>query len=947
MRRLVVVALVALVTVIGQPVRPAAAASMSSAKVVVVVGPVASYDAHYIADADAIAAEARRYTSNVVELKTPNATWTRVRAAAQGASVFVYLGHGNGWPSPYPPFQPNSQDGLGLDPTTGADGSAHVYYGENYIRANIRFAPNAVVLLYHLCYASGNSEPGLATGTLTTSKLRVDDYGAGFIGAGARAVFAEGHPAHPAVNYIRQLFTTNRTMDQVFRAAPTYHGHVLGAYASQRTPGLAYEMDPDTASSGFYRSLVGDLSLTAGKVTGPLPAATGLTPPDFVVPGAAEVTGTAGTGLFADAAKAAGPTGSPVSTLATGTRLRITADATPTPAPDGTRILAVSVLGGTATGFVRTTDIAPRDSAPTLAWTLDQSAAMLSPNADGTSDGLVVAVRVSEVAATSLTVRNAAGTSVWSQGITGDIVRFAWDLHASTGALVPDGTYTWSFRARDSWGNTGVSRTGTFIVDATPPVSTASAASTAGRNGWIVSPVTVTLTARDATSGVGSLWWRVDGGTATRYATAARFTGDGTRVFEYRAIDRAGIRETWHALTFKIDATPPTIALALSGTAGLAAGTWRGPVTVTPKIADATSGVGAKSVSVDGATAVALGTATVVVGGDGPHTVRVAATDLAGNTTSSTSSFTIDTVAPSIDLPPAPPTIPLVTPNGDGVSETVSIHYAVSEAGGVTAVVAGAGGTPVRTLAATVAAGAQVLAWDGRTAAGAPVHDGRYTITLTPRDAAGNVGAPVTAEVAVYSALAAVTRSPTLFFPQDGDALAPRSTVSFRLLAPAKVTIVVLDASGAVVRTGMTARSLPAGGATWTWNGKTTAGTYAPSGRYRIVVTATNGTQVAAQVATVDAMAFRLTSSTATATRGRSLVLTAVTAEPLATTPVVTVRQPGLTAWTVTMTRVSATHWTARITPKAGGTAGTMSLTVRATDTGGGRNTSVLRIALR
>ena len=78
--------------------------------------------------------------------------------------MFVYLGHGNGWPSIYPPFQTLTKDGLGLDPSSGADGSKHVYYGEDYIRDNIRFAPNAVVLLYHLCYASGNTEPGLAAG---------------------------------------------------------------------------------------------------------------------------------------------------------------------------------------------------------------------------------------------------------------------------------------------------------------------------------------------------------------------------------------------------------------------------------------------------------------------------------------------------------------------------------------------------------------------------------------------------------------------------------------------------------------------------------------------------------------------------------------------------------------------------------------------------------------
>ena len=264
-----------------------------------------------------IAAEARKHTSNVVTLFTPNATWPAVKAAAQGASVFVYLGHGNGWPSIYPPFQTVTKDGLGLDPQSGADGDKHVYYGEDYIRNNIRLAPNAVVLLYHLCYASGNTEPGLSQGTFAEARERVDNYGAGFIGAGARAVIAEGHPDHPATSEIRQLFTTNRTMDQVFRNAPTWHGHLQGPFASQRTPGLAYQMDADTSSpSGFYRSIVGDLGLRASAVTGATPSPTGASPADFVVPGAAEVVAAGGVGLFGSLAKAQDPSATAATTIA-------------------------------------------------------------------------------------------------------------------------------------------------------------------------------------------------------------------------------------------------------------------------------------------------------------------------------------------------------------------------------------------------------------------------------------------------------------------------------------------------------------------------------------------------------------------------------------------------------------------------------------------------------
>ena len=153
----------------------------------------------------------------------------------------------------------------------------------------------------------------------------------------------------------------------------------------------------------------------------------------------------------------------------------------------------------------------------------------------------------------------------------------------------------------------------------------------------------------------------------------------------------------------------------------------------------------------------------------------------------------------------------------------------------------------------------------------------------------------------------------------------------------------MLDKDGTVVRTGMTDKALPAGPATWTWNGKTDDGAFAPRGTYRIQVAATNGTQRAVQQTSVHAEAFRLSTSVATAVRGTSLRVTAVTVEPLSTTPRIVVRQPGLDPWTVTMTKKSSTTWTAVVTPKKGGTTGTMSLVVKATDSKGGANSSVLR----
>ncbi len=90
-------ALMAAVGIAANPT-PAAAAGM---KVVVVAGPVESSTAKYVANAQRYAAQARSYGATVIEIYSPNATWARVKAAAQGANVLIYLGHGNGSPNPY------------------------------------------------------------------------------------------------------------------------------------------------------------------------------------------------------------------------------------------------------------------------------------------------------------------------------------------------------------------------------------------------------------------------------------------------------------------------------------------------------------------------------------------------------------------------------------------------------------------------------------------------------------------------------------------------------------------------------------------------------------------------------------------------------------------------------------------------------------------------------
>ena len=136
------------------------------------------------------------------------------------------------------------------------------YYGEAYM-AKLALAPNAVVVLNRMCYASGNSEWGSANPTRATAIKRVDNYGAGFLRAGAKAVFASGITSPAYV--LRGLFrgSASMTMTQLFWTDSNRTETYKFSFTSVRTPGATAGMDP-YAQSRYYRSVVGWLSTTVG-----------------------------------------------------------------------------------------------------------------------------------------------------------------------------------------------------------------------------------------------------------------------------------------------------------------------------------------------------------------------------------------------------------------------------------------------------------------------------------------------------------------------------------------------------------------------------------------------------------------------------------------------------------------------------------------------------------
>jgi len=286
-RPLVLALLCGLLALGGQLAAPADVAQASEPlKAVIIVGPTGSLTSQNLNNGERMAQQAETMGMDVRRVFHPRATWQRVLANIQGANIVVYMGHGNGWPSPYGPFQEKTKNGFGLNPYEGGRAADHKYYGGNPIRANIQLAPNAVVFLVHLCYSSGNAEPGMAIPREDVARQRVDNYAAAFLAVGARAVFSSSY--FQKLNFINALHTTDKTMDELFMTPaggrPSgFIGWRNKRFASERMPASSNHLDPHS-SKGYVRALSGDLSMTATEWRGgaaPLAAAgaTDTTPP--------------------------------------------------------------------------------------------------------------------------------------------------------------------------------------------------------------------------------------------------------------------------------------------------------------------------------------------------------------------------------------------------------------------------------------------------------------------------------------------------------------------------------------------------------------------------------------------------------------------------------------------------------------------------------------------
>jgi Phosphodiester glycosidase len=175
----------------------------------------------------------------------------------------------------------------------------------------------------------------------------------------------------------------------------------------------------------------------------------------------------------------------------------------------------------------------------------------------------------------------------------------------------------------------------------------------------------------------------------------------------------------------------------------------------------------------------------------------------------------------------APPSSPVLSPNGDGVGDAETFSYRVVRPSHVVATLDGPGGATITLATGAASPGLHALAWNG-ISGGSPAAEGSWTFAVTGTD---DRNVTTTAE-------RTFSLDDTLSSLGVAIGLHGWPTATFGLTRTAKILVQIQRPNGVPVAT-LRSGQRAAGPEQATWRGRI-GGRRAPGGRYQVVVQATS-----------------------------------------------------------------------------------------------------------
>lgn len=369
----------------------------------------------------------------------------------------------------------------------------------------------------------------------------------------------------------------------------------------------------------------------------------------------------------------------------------------------------------------------------------------------------------------------------------------------------------------NGWSCTTTSTTCTTITVALSPatVSSSTACTANGSNGWCVGSAILNISSNDPLAGYNIVFIEGEMDSASVFgcggSTCPVPVPEGNHSFEFWSLSDYGDGSLKGNATVKVDTVNPSVGTGISGTLG-SNGWYVSNADVSGSASDASSGLASLQVQTNGG---GFGTYSAPITlTEGTHSVDFIATDNAGLTASTSVNVNVDTTLP---------TVTLGNPGTVTATVTLSGNYADATSGVASVEVNPAGTGWVNV---SFSGGAWSYAWNSTA-----VSNGSYTLQARSVDTAGNVSVTASVTVIVNNTLPFVNL-PGSWYIWDAVSIVVKEGAL--PLAGAKITI--SDPQGR-----WTARTINYNGAYangFTWDRKFGDGTTAPIGDYKVKVEA-------------------------------------------------------------------------------------------------------------